>query len=95
LQLVGFAPCVEAARKRLSVYACLPQPSGGSLADIPAIPTIDNYVSARKVVRPIRYSLGIHSARGRQQAPVSVAAVTVAWTNIDKHRCAGQANDAG
>jgi hypothetical protein len=93
LQLVGFAPSVEAARRRFGVDACLPQPSGGSLADIAAIPTIDNYVSARKAMRPIRCGLGVHSARGRQQAPLSVASVTIDWTNVNQRRCAGQAND--
>src|SRR5882762_3604488 len=45
MRLVGFAPCFEPTFKRLGVDACVPKPSGGSLAEIAAVLAIDDYAS--------------------------------------------------
>jgi hypothetical protein len=66
MRLVGFAPCLEPTFKRLGVDACMPKPSGGSLADIAAVPAIDDYASAREIARPRRDGLGFHLPGCRQ-----------------------------
>jgi len=93
MRLVGFAPCFEPTFKRLGVDACVPKPSGGSLAEIAAVLAIDDDASAGKIVRPGRDGLGFHLPGCRQQVPARTAVIT--WTNVDEHRCAGQANDTG
>jgi hypothetical protein len=93
MRLVGFAPCLEPTFKRLGVDAGMPKPSGGSLADIAAVLAIDNYASTGKVVRPGRYGLGFHLPGCRQQVPARIVVIT--WTNVDKHRRGGQADDTG
>jgi hypothetical protein len=92
MRLVGFAPCLEPTFERLGVDARVPKPCGGSLADIAAVLAIDDYASARKVVRLGR-GLGIHLPGCRQRVPVRTAVIT--WTNVDKHRRARQADDTG
>jgi hypothetical protein len=93
MRLVGFAPRLEPAFKRLGVDACMPKPCGGSLANIAAVPAIDNYASARKVVRPSRDGLGFHLPGCRQQVPARIVIIT--WTNVDEHRGCGQADNTG
>jgi hypothetical protein len=68
-RLVGFAPRVEPTFKRLGVDACLPEPSGGPLTDMAAVPAIDDDALAGKIVGPCRDGLGFHVPRSGQQSP--------------------------